>query len=141
MAKDEHRELIERLFDAFNRRDSEELVSLCNPEMEFFPTTTAEAVGREAPYVGPEGLEAYLADVASIWEELLVRATQVDSVGDRLLVRGRVYVRSRERGIRDLPAAWLWEVRGGRIVKGEVFADPERAGETFSHLRLEDSAL
>src|SRR6185369_15373414 len=100
----EHRALVERLFDAFNRRDSEEIASLCDPDMAFF-AVTAEEVGREAPYVGPEGLDAYLGDVATIWEELLVRATQVDSLGDQVMVRGRVYVRSRERGIRDLPAA------------------------------------
>ncbi|HET8639914.1 MAG TPA: nuclear transport factor 2 family protein [Solirubrobacterales bacterium] len=136
----EHRALIERLFDAFNRRDSEEIASLCDPEMAFFPIT-AEEVGREAPYTGPEGLDAYLGDVAAIWEELLVRATQVDSVGDRLVVRGRVYVRSRERGIRDLPAAWLWEVREGRFVRGEVFTDPDQAGEAFARLRLGDPAV
>lgn len=135
-----HRELIERLFDAFNRRDSEEIAALCDPEMEFFPVT-AEEVGREAPYVGPDGLDAYLADVATVWEELLVRATQVDSIGHRLMVRGRVYVRSRERGIRDLPAAWLWEVREGRIVRGEVLADPEQASDVFSRLRLQEPTV
>jgi ketosteroid isomerase-like protein len=86
-------------------------------------------------------LDAYLGDVAAIWEELLVRATQVDSVGDQLVVRGRVYVRSRERGIRDLPAAWLWEVREGRFVRGEVFTDPDQAGEAFARLRLGDPAV
>lgn len=137
----EHGALVERLFDAFNRRDLEEIVSLCDPGMAFFPVTTAEEVGREAPYVGPEGLDAYLADVATVWEELLVRATQVDSLGDQLMVRGRVYVRSRERGIRDLPAAWLWQVREGRFVRGEVFPDPDQADKVFARLRLGEPAL
>ena len=44
-----------------------------------------------------------------------------------LLVRGRVYVRSRELGIRDMPAAWIWEVDGGSFVRGEIFRDPEQA--------------
>ena len=136
----EHRALIERLFDAFNRRDLKEIVSLCDPEMAFFPITAAE-VGREAPYVGPEGLDAYLADVSTVWEELLVRATQVESLGDQLMVRGRVYVRSRERGIRDLPAAWLWQVREGRFVRGEVFSDPDQADRAFARLRLGDPAV
>jgi ketosteroid isomerase-like protein len=136
----EHRVLVERLFDAFNRRDSEEIASLCDPDMAFFPITAEEA-GREAPYVGPGGLDAYLDDVAAIWEELLVRATQVDSLGDQVMVRGRVYVRSRERGIRDLPAAWLWQVREGRFVRGEVFSDPEQAGKAFARLRLGDPAV
>lgn len=136
----EHEQLIERLFEAFNQRDSAAIVSLCDPEMEFFPVT-AQAVGREAPYTGPDGLDAYLADVADVWEELAVRATKVESLGARLMVRGRVYVRSRERGIRDLPAAWLWELREGRFVRGEVFVDPEQAEAVFSRLRREESAV
>ena len=52
----ERQRLVERLFSAFNRRDSEEIVALCDPELEFFATGTSEAVGREAPYVGPAGL-------------------------------------------------------------------------------------
>jgi ketosteroid isomerase-like protein len=136
----EHRELIERLFDAFNRRNSAEIAVLCDPGLAFFPVT-AEAAGREAPYTGPDGLDAYLADVATIWEELLVRATQVESLGDRIMVRGRVYVRSRERGIRDLPVAWLWEVREGRFVRGEVFPDPEQADKAFARLRLGEPAV
>lgn len=131
---DEHATLVERLFDAFNRRDSDEIDSLCDPEMEFFPVTTAEAVGRDAPYVGPGGVDDYLTDVASVWEELLVRATKVDSFNERILVQGRVYVRSRELGIRDLPAAWLWEVREGRFVRGEIISDPEQASALLARL-------
>ncbi|HXS48024.1 MAG TPA: hypothetical protein VN756_11240, partial [Solirubrobacterales bacterium] len=52
--------------------------------------------------------------------------------GNSLLVRGRVYARSRELGIRDLPVAWIWEVRGDRFVRGEVFPDPEQAGVRFA---------
>ena len=51
------RDLVERLFDAFNRRDVEEIVALCDEEMEFF-AVTAEEVGRPDPYVGAEGLRA-----------------------------------------------------------------------------------
>ena len=36
-------------------------------------------------------------------------------------------MRSREPGIRDVPMAWIWEVAGGRFVRGEVFPDPEQA--------------
>ncbi len=39
--------LVERLFEAFNRRDADEIAELCDEEMEFFPVVTAEAVGRD----------------------------------------------------------------------------------------------
>jgi ketosteroid isomerase-like protein len=124
-------ELVERLLDAFNRRDAEEIEALCDEEMEFH-AVTAEEVGRSEPYVGAEGLTAYLRDVASVWEELLVNPNRVEQRGETLLVRGRVYLRSRALGIRDMPAAWIWKLSEGRFVRGEVFVDPEEAVRRFS---------
>jgi len=121
------RERVERLFAAFNRRDGEQIVELCHSEMEFFATGTSREVGRETPYVGPAGLQEYLSDVERAWDELLIRPNVVESRGERLLVRGRVYARSRLLGIRDIPVAWMWTLEGERFVRGEVFTDPEEA--------------
>ncbi len=127
-----HTALVERLYDAFNRRDPDEIEAICDERMEFYPVVTAEAIGREAPYVGPAGLHDYLSDAAKVWEELLITPSQVEQRGGRLLVRGRVYARSRELGIRDMPVAWIWEVRDDRVVRGEVFPDLEHATERFA---------
>jgi ketosteroid isomerase-like protein len=124
-------ELIERLFEAFNRRDRAGIVAVCDEGMEFY-AVTAEEIGRTDPYVGPEGLHDYLADVAKVWEELLVTAKEVESRGNFLLVRGRVYLRSRDLGIRDLPACWVWEVRDGRFVGGRAFVDQQVAEAHFA---------
>jgi ketosteroid isomerase-like protein len=124
--------LVERLYNCFNERDEAGIVALCDEQMEFFPVVTAEAVGRDAPYSGRAGLHDYLSDVATIWEELLITPNQVECRGDSLLVRGRVYARSRDLGIRDMPVAWIWEVRDGCIVRGEVFPDPEQAVARFA---------
>ncbi len=120
-------ELVERLYAAFNRRDPEEIVALCDEEMEFFPIGTAEQVGRDAPYTGPEGLQEYLRDVERAWDELLITPKVVERHGGSLLVRGRVYARSRALGIRDMPVAWIWDLGRARFVRGEVFRDPEEA--------------
>lgn len=122
--------LVGRLFHAFNQRDGDAIVAFCSPRMEFF-AVTAEEAGREAPYSGREGLSEYLTDVARIWEELLITPSTVEQRGNRLLVCGRVYVRSRELGIRDMPVAWIWEVEEGLFVRGEVFADPALAAVHF----------
>jgi serine phosphatase RsbU (regulator of sigma subunit)/ketosteroid isomerase-like protein len=126
-ADGEERELVARLFEAFNRRDAEEIAALCDERMEFFPIGTAEAVGHGAPYVGPTGLRDYLGDVERAWEELLITPSLVERRGGSLLVRGRVYARGRGLGIRDMPVAWIWDVARGRFVRGEVFPDPEQA--------------
>lgn len=125
------RELVERLFDAFNRRDAEEIVACCDEEMEFV-AVTAEQVGRSDPYVGPQGLRAYLEDVATVWEELLITPNGVEQREGSLLVHGRVYLRSRALGIRDMPAAWIWDLRDELFVRGRVFADPEEAVRHFN---------
>jgi ketosteroid isomerase-like protein len=127
-------ELVERLYECFNRREEACIADLCDDEMEFFPIVTAEAVGRDAPYKGRDGLSAYLDDIAEVWEELQITPSQVERRGDLLLVRGRVYARSRELGIRDVPVAWIWGMRGGLFVRGEVFPDPEQAVERFARV-------
>lgn len=124
--------LVERLYDCFNRRDEACIKAICDEEMKFFPMVTAGAVGREAPYTGPAGLHEYMEDVAQVWEELQITPSEMERRGDAVLVRGRVYARSRELGIRDVPAAWIWDVREDRIVRGEVFPDPEQAASRFA---------
>jgi serine phosphatase RsbU (regulator of sigma subunit)/ketosteroid isomerase-like protein len=126
-APEEEQELVERLYAAFNRRDPAEIVELCDQAMEFFPIGTAEEIGRSGPYVGPAGLQEYLRDVERAWDELLITPKVVECRGGSLLVRGRVYARSRALGIRDVPVAWIWDLRDGAIVRGEVFPDPEEA--------------
>jgi serine phosphatase RsbU (regulator of sigma subunit)/ketosteroid isomerase-like protein len=121
------REMVERLYAAFNGRHPQEIVALCEETMEFFPVGTAEEIGRTAPYVGPDGLREYMSDVEKAWDELLITPKVVESRGRSLFVRGRVYARSRALGIRDMPVAWIWDVEGGRFVRGEVFRDPEEA--------------
>lgn len=129
-----HGVLVERLFSAFNRRDADAIVALCAEDMEFL-AVTGEEVGREVPYRGREGLREYLADVERVWEELLITPSTVESRGPRLLVCGRVYLRSRELGIRDMPAAWIWRVgENGLFDHGEVFADPARAIAHFDRV-------
>jgi len=123
--------LIGRLFHAFNQRDAETIVALCSEEMEFVAVTGEEA-GRESPYSGRDGLRDYLADVEKVWEELLITPSRVERRGDKLLVVGRVYVRSRELGIRDMPVAWIWVLRDGSFVRGEVFVDPDAAAARFA---------
>lgn len=125
------RALVERLFDAFNRRDTTAIVELCDPGLQFFPVT-AEQIGRAAPYVGPDGLREYLDDIGRIWDELLILPKQVESRGSRMLVTGRVYLRSHELGIRDMPAAWIWETDGKRFLRGDVFVDPDQAAARFA---------
>ncbi|MDX6635813.1 MAG: hypothetical protein QOF06_2016 [Solirubrobacterales bacterium] len=127
LAPERERELVERLYEAFNRRDPDEIVAVCDESMGFFPVGTAEEIGRTAPYVGPQGLHEYLLDVDQAWDELLISPKVIERRGGSLLVRGRAYARSRHLGIRDVPVAWIWDLDGDRFIRGEVFRDLEEA--------------
>jgi serine phosphatase RsbU (regulator of sigma subunit)/ketosteroid isomerase-like protein len=135
LASERERELVERLYDAFNRRDLDEIAALCDESMDFFPVGTAEEVGRTAPYVGPRGLQEYLLDVDQAWDELLISPKVVERRGSSLLVGGRAYARSRPLGIRDVPVAWIWDLEGERFVRGEVFRDLEEAARRLTTSR------
>jgi serine phosphatase RsbU (regulator of sigma subunit)/ketosteroid isomerase-like protein len=126
------RERVERLYEAFNNRDAETIKELCDERMGFFPIGTAEEIGRDAPYTGPEGLHEYLNDVERAWDELKITPKVVERHGSSLLVRGRAYARSRQLGIRDMPVAWIWDLTDGKFTRGEVFRDPEEAVRRLS---------
>jgi ketosteroid isomerase-like protein len=119
-------DLVERLYDAFNRRDVETVVSLAHPDVEFRPVT-AEFAGRQGPYTGHDGLRLYFQDVAAVWEELLVTPQRVRARDDVILVTGRVYARGRRHGIRDMPAVWVWRLEEGRLRTGTVYGDLDEA--------------
>ncbi|HEX6152960.1 MAG TPA: SpoIIE family protein phosphatase [Solirubrobacterales bacterium] len=131
-APEAEREKVERLYEAFNQRDAEAIKELCDERMGFFPIGTAEEIGRDAPYTGPEGLHEYLNDVERAWDELKISPKVVERHGSSLLVRGRAYARSRALGIRDMPVAWIWDLADGKFTRGEVFRDPEEAVRRLS---------
>ncbi len=137
---DAERDLVQRLYEGFDQRDEACLAALCDDTMEFFPVVTAEAVGRTAPYVGHAGLGEYLADVAGVWEELRIAPDRIEVRGEHALVRGRVYARSRELGINNVPVAWIWQIREGRFMRGEVFPDPQQAVAAFAARRAAPAA-
>ena len=79
------------------------------------------------PYRGYAWLEAYLADVAAVWDELeLLPAEFHDLDDERVLVLGRVRAK-RGSTLIDSPSAWVWRVRDGKVVEAEVFSDPDVA--------------
>jgi ketosteroid isomerase-like protein len=108
------------VFDAFERRDVEALVALCAEDIVFEPVT-ARIAAREEPYRGHDGMRAYLADVARVWQELRPEPSAFREGPDGLVVAtGRIYAWGVGRVI-DSPAGWVWRVRDGRVVRGQVF--------------------
>src|SRR3954470_5185521 len=85
------------------------------------------AAGGE-PYRGHEGISRYVADVARVWEELVVEPSEFHRSGDDTVVTlGRVYAWGAGRVI-DAPVGWLWRFGpDGKAVYGRVFESRREA--------------
>ena len=124
--------LVGRLFNAFNQRDArDDRRALCATRWSSSPSPRRRSAAT-TPYEGADGLREYLGDVERVWEELLITPSRVERRGDRLLVIGRVYVRSRELGIRDMPVAWIWSLRRGPLRPRRGLRRPRRGDRRFS---------
>ncbi len=74
----------------------------------------------------------YLADVAQIWEELLITPSEVEREARSAAGPGpRLRAQPRARHPRHARSAWIWEVRDGRFVRGEVFPTRSRRATRF----------
>jgi ketosteroid isomerase-like protein len=118
--------VIRRAYGAFAARDLATLRSLSHPEVSVRAMTGALARDDE-PYLGHDGLERYLIDVATVWDELeLLPAEFHDLDPERVLVVGRVRAR-RGSTLLDSPNAWVWHVRDGLVISAELYGDPDAA--------------
>jgi ketosteroid isomerase-like protein len=120
-------DIVRHVFDAFSRRDAGALTVLCDPDVTFFPAT-GRLAGRTEPYRGHDGLRSYLADVARVWEELHSEPDEFIELDDRVVCTGRVYAWGVGRAI-DAPAGWVWRLRGGLVVEGQVYETRRAAFE------------
>jgi ketosteroid isomerase-like protein len=116
--------VVRAAFVAFSRRDEQALLTLAHPGIRFHAPTGALTRAGE-PYVGHEGLRAYLRDVAALWSELRVEPRDFREGGDVVVALGRVYAWGAGRVV-DAPVGWVWRLRDGRLVDGRVF-DTQRA--------------
>jgi ketosteroid isomerase-like protein len=127
-------DVVRRAFDAFDRRDLAALRDLTDPEIEFFaPTAVLANEGR--CYRGHDGLARYLHDVERLWVRVELLPLKFRVVGNHVVVLGQVRAEARDGMDVETPAAWVWEVRAGKLVYGCVHSDP---GRTFKGMSLQD---
>jgi ketosteroid isomerase-like protein len=119
---------VRALFDAVNARDQEALEALCDQRVEIL-LLPVEAGGRADPYLGHRGLRELFIDATAAWEQLVLTPGELQARDEVVLVAGRVHTRSRELGLRDLPVAWVFRSRDGRIASARVYPDVEAAME------------
>jgi ketosteroid isomerase-like protein len=116
---------VREAFEAFARRDLAGLVRVTDPEVELFVPTAVLANERRC-YRGHGGIARYIQDVVRVWRRLEVIPESFREVGHHVVVIGRVRAEGRDGFHVDSPAAWVWELRDGRLRWGCVYDSPGR---------------
>jgi ketosteroid isomerase-like protein len=81
-------ELLHRAYDAFNRRDIDAFLALCDPEIEF--TVLHLELEGGSSYRGHDGVRSYSENMLSVFPDFRAEADEVRDLGDVTVVRGRL---------------------------------------------------
>lgn len=93
----------------------------------------SESLFLDGVFYGREGVAAALQEVEADWEDLRYTLEDIVELGDRVLVLLRMQARVRDSEAElDAQVAHVWEFRGGRAVKWDVYADHASALRAIS---------
>lgn len=113
-----------RLTEALNESDADAALRLMAEDVELIPLRAPT----EGPYYGHDGVRAFVADNAEIFDSFRVDYHDVRDLGDRLLVVGTIHIRGKASGIEtDVASAGVATFRDGKLVRWEDFGDRGRA--------------
>jgi ketosteroid isomerase-like protein len=112
-------------FARCNRDDYDFFFESAAPDIELlsrFGSLTGE------PYRGREGIRQWLADIQQSFERFDLWLDEVRDLGDAVLAIGGINLRARGSGL-DMrePMGWVFEFRGGRVVRMRFYAPPVEA--------------
>jgi PAS domain S-box-containing protein len=112
--------LVRRAFTAFTARDLTTILELCAEDVVLRVFATSQRAGRELPYRGHDGVRRYVADVATVWDSLVVTPLVFRHTEDAILAFGRA---EGDRAGERIRASVIWVVRTDedRISSIEVF--------------------
>ena len=118
-----------QVMDALGRRDSDCLISLSHPDVEWH---SFFALGEGGPYRGHDGSKQYMRDLSDAWEIGEAQVDQALAVGEVVLLVGRLHYRGRGSGVESAAAVgWILKFRAGKLVVFRAFHDPEQALEAL----------
>jgi ketosteroid isomerase-like protein len=123
---DEDFDVVRRAWAAFSRHEEKAMLAECHADVVAIPFG---AVMEGTAYRGhDELLKWWRQEILVTWEYFEVHPETFERVGDRLLVNGRWKARGIESGVElDMPAAWVVEVRDGKIAYWQTYTDEAQA--------------
>jgi ketosteroid isomerase-like protein len=119
--RDIHIATVKAVYAAFRDGDVEAALVHVAPEFELRPEGTSRLTGRTV-YRGHEGIRAYFADAARVWDQgLTIVPVDYRAVAGSVVVFGRVSGMT-ERGQVDAEVVWVWKLRDRVLTSGQVFS-------------------
>jgi ketosteroid isomerase-like protein len=114
-----------RFADAITRCDPEAGLAACHPKIEF--QSMLGISGRS--YLGHDGIREYFDDIESAWAEWNVDVERVAEAADgRVVIVMTMHARGKWSGAELAErAAHVWTVRDGRLLRNELYREPEEA--------------
>ncbi|MGI9021158.1 MAG: nuclear transport factor 2 family protein [Solirubrobacterales bacterium] len=130
---EENLEIVRRVFDAVARRDTEGILALYDPTVEYrsSPGTFMSRIGPRRVYRGHHGLRAFNRELHEAFETIETTCDELIDAGDRVVSKSRYWARGRGSGVEiDGPVQFgVWTFHEGRVVRTEWFATREEALE------------
>jgi len=122
---DKDLEIIRAGVESLNRGDVDGLAEALDPDVELVPL---RAVLDGTVYRGHEGMRRWLADMGEDWTRFELDLQEVRELeGGQVLVQATMRLRGKSGVALDSSAAWLCELRGGRVSRIQFFADVDAA--------------
>jgi ketosteroid isomerase-like protein len=122
---EENVEVVRRAVAAFNARDRDRVLSMCDPEIEF------RSAIEQKTYRGLDEVVGYREEVAAVMEDFHFEDSRfLDAGRDRVVHLYRMVGRGAGSGVpvsREVGA--LWQLRDGKLLKGEIYLDQRQALE------------
>jgi ketosteroid isomerase-like protein len=124
---DENAEIVRRIYDRLNHLDAEAIVELCHDEVVL---DFSERVFNPEIYRGADGVRRFCRDVDEAWDSYHWDVEETRLAEDAVIAMVHCQGQAREGapGV-DWRVAWLWELRGGRVVSTRFHRERPKALE------------
>jgi ketosteroid isomerase-like protein len=125
----ENMDLVREVLAAWNSHDFDRWLACWDTTCEWVPRLRGAVEGTQT-YRGHDGLRKYWEEDDSVWANFLVDFGETKAVGDQVVVTGTGTASGKESGIElTTPLAMRFQVRDGKIIRGESYLDVDEALE------------
>ena len=126
-------DVVGRAYEAFRALDAEALIDVADAEIEF--GTSAAAPG--GTYRGHTGVRRYMKELEGAfgdrWDAEIERVA--DTGDGRVILIARIFGEGKAGEPLELRVGHVWELRGGKLLRGTVYLDPNAALDAVEAVR------